>query len=236
MHVYETHEHNKFVENEVPLIVIENSKGEANSTGKALNLSTEISIEKDGNLEESLHNSLNGDDNQKPADNALPPKDAIETDIIENNDAARSVHEAVEMVESSVSSLISSPATTSATLGSPTTLSKSSIYQVKWISSNNIEKLTKDVGPTVSDPAAANHSSKIAIVTQNENGPCPLLSIVNVLLLQRKLTLPEGCEVISAEQLLEHIGLYIFILVPLGEVAKPPYRNPANIPINCIEI
>ncbi len=43
-------------------------------------------------------------------------------------------------------------------------------------------------------------------MTQNENGPCPLLSIVNVLLLRGKLTLPEGCEVISAEQLLEFLG------------------------------
>jgi len=48
--------------------------------------------------------------------------------------------------------------------------------------------------------------SKTPIVTQNENGPCPLLSIVNILLLRGKLRLPEGCDVVSAEQLLEYLG------------------------------
>jgi len=60
-----------------------------------------------------------------------------------------------------------------------------SIYHVKWIGFNK---------------------SKCAVITQNENGPCPLLSIVNVLLLRGKLALPEGCEVISAGQLLEYLA------------------------------
>ena len=68
------------------------------------------------------------------------------------------------------------------------------------------------------------------MVTQNSNGPCPLISIVNVLSLRGKLSLPQGCEVtlvfkttstcfyvignvlwwsvqvISAEQLLEYLA------------------------------
>ena len=39
---------------------------------------------------------------------------------------------------------------------------------------------------------------RVGIITQNENGPCPLLSIVNVLLLRGKLSLPDGCEVSSS--------------------------------------
>jgi hypothetical protein len=207
---YPTHEQYEFVENEVPLIVTESSQMEASSPGKNFKLSTEYLNENINNLEETLPNSSNGHDNHTSVDHSSPQKDAIETDVIESEGAAKLVHETEETVASSVSSLISSPATTSATLGSPTTLSKSSIYQVKWINSN-IEKLAKDVVPNINVPAGASHSGKISIVTQNENGPCPLLSIVNVLLLQRKLTLPEGCEVISAEQLLEYIGLFIHI-------------------------
>ena len=47
---------------------------------------------------------------------------------------------------------------------------------------------------------------KIPIVTQNVNGPCPLISIVNVLLLRGKISLPNEVEVISAEQLLQHLA------------------------------
>ncbi|XP_023345436.1 ubiquitin carboxyl-terminal hydrolase MINDY-1 [Eurytemora carolleeae] len=51
-----------------------------------------------------------------------------------------------------------------------------------------------------------------AIITQNENGPCPLISIVNILLLRGKLSLPEGAEVVCAEQLLEYLGDLILSL------------------------
>ena len=68
---------------------------------------------------------------------------------------------------------------------------RNSIYHVKWIGwrRNGSDALRR-----------------VGIMTQNENGPCPLLSIVNVLILRGKLSLPEGCEVISAEQLLEFLG------------------------------
>ena len=69
------------------------------------------------------------------------------------------------------------------------------IYHVKWIGWTN------------------SGSRRIGIMTQNENGPCPLLSIVNVLLLRGKLTLPEGCEVISAEQLLEFLGKFLSVFL-----------------------
>jgi uncharacterized protein YvpB len=70
---------------------------------------------------------------------------------------------------------------------------RNNIYHVKWIGWNPRSN-TKE------------GSKRIGIITQNENGPCPLLSVVNVLLLRGKLTLPDGCEVISAEQLLEFLG------------------------------
>ena len=59
------------------------------------------------------------------------------------------------------------------------------VYHVKWIGWN---------------------SQKVPIVTQNANGPCPMLAIANVLLLRNKMNLPEGCEFVSSEQLLEYLG------------------------------
>jgi len=81
-----------------------------------------------------------------------------------------------------------------------------SIYHVKWI----VWK-----------------SEKTAIITQNENGPCPLLSILNVLLLQRKLALPDGCEVISAEQLLEYLG-DLLLNLPSPKVPSPSTASKSN--------
>ena len=49
----------------------------------------------------------------------------------------------------------------------------------------------------------------IQIVTQNENGPCPLLAIANVLVLSKRISLPSVQECITGNQLMEHIGDYI---------------------------
>ena len=59
------------------------------------------------------------------------------------------------------------------------------VYHVKWIGWNK---------------------KKVPIITQNANGPCPMLAIANVLLLRGKMTLDEGVEIVSSEQLLEYLG------------------------------
>ncbi|XP_076450790.1 ubiquitin carboxyl-terminal hydrolase MINDY-1-like [Babylonia areolata] len=60
-----------------------------------------------------------------------------------------------------------------------------SVYYVKWILFNN---------------------TKVPIITQNENGPCPLLAIMNVLLLKGKVCLAPLVEMITSEQLMAHLG------------------------------
>ncbi len=55
---------------------------------------------------------------------------------------------------------------------------------------------------------------KVGIVTQNENGPCPLVAIVNVLLLRRQVTLPPHSEIVSAAKLMEYIGHAMLESVP----------------------
>ncbi|KAM4675497.1 ubiquitin carboxyl-terminal hydrolase MINDY-2 [Discoglossus pictus] len=65
------------------------------------------------------------------------------------------------------------------------------------------------------------------IVTQNENGPCPLLAIMNVLLLAWKIKLPPMIEIITAEQLMEYLGDYILEAKPkeISEVQRLNYEQ-----------
>lgn len=58
--------------------------------------------------------------------------------------------------------------------------------------------------------------NKYPIVTQNENGPCPLIAIINVLLVKGRLRLPSMMEVITANQLIEYLGDCILENIPKG--------------------
>ena len=49
-------------------------------------------------------------------------------------------------------------------------------------------------------------SQTVAIVTQNENGPCPLLAIINCLLLHGRIKLPAMVEMVTSGQLMEYLG------------------------------
>ena len=67
------------------------------------------------------------------------------------------------------------------------------LYQVKWIHYNG---------------------ANVGVITQNENGPCPLLAIVNILTLQGKIKLPGTLEVVSSSQLMEYLADCIFEQAP----------------------
>uniref|UniRef100_A0A0M3ITT3 Ubiquitin carboxyl-terminal hydrolase n=1 Tax=Ascaris lumbricoides TaxID=6252 RepID=A0A0M3ITT3_ASCLU len=54
------------------------------------------------------------------------------------------------------------------------------------------------------------------IVTQNENGPCPLVAVANVLLLKGQLGLPNKAECISERDLLQCIADCLLRLKPEG--------------------
>ena len=56
--------------------------------------------------------------------------------------------------------------------------------------------------------------SQTPIVMQNQNGPCPLLAIVNVLLLQGKIKLSSGADLVASDQLMAYIADWIFDNVP----------------------
>ncbi|XP_042749559.1 ubiquitin carboxyl-terminal hydrolase MINDY-1 [Lagopus leucura] len=52
------------------------------------------------------------------------------------------------------------------------------------------------------------------IITQSENGPCPLLAIMNILFLQWKVKLPPQKEVVTSEELMAHLGDCILSIKP----------------------
>ncbi|XP_075387933.1 ubiquitin carboxyl-terminal hydrolase MINDY-2 isoform X2 [Tenrec ecaudatus] len=65
------------------------------------------------------------------------------------------------------------------------------------------------------------------IITQNENGPCPLLAILNVLFLAWKVKLPPMMEIITAEQLMEYLGDYMLDAKPkeISEIQRLNYEQ-----------
>ncbi|XP_056268288.1 ubiquitin carboxyl-terminal hydrolase MINDY-2 isoform X2 [Pseudoliparis swirei] len=81
-----------------------------------------------------------------------------------------------------------------------------SIYHIKWIKSRE---------------------ENTPIITQNENGPCPLLAIMNVLLLALKVKMPPTMEIITVEQLMEYLGDYILETKPkeLSEAQRLNYEQ-----------
>uniref|UniRef100_A0A8C6YPX6 Ubiquitin carboxyl-terminal hydrolase n=1 Tax=Nothoprocta perdicaria TaxID=30464 RepID=A0A8C6YPX6_NOTPE len=52
------------------------------------------------------------------------------------------------------------------------------------------------------------------VITQSENGPCPLLAIMNILFLQWKVKLPPQKEVITSDELMAHLGDCILSIKP----------------------
>ncbi|XP_059899846.1 ubiquitin carboxyl-terminal hydrolase MINDY-1 isoform X2 [Gadus macrocephalus] len=55
---------------------------------------------------------------------------------------------------------------------------------------------------------------KTPIITQSENGPCPLLAIMNTLFLRWKAKLPPQTEVITTEDLMAHLGECVLSVTP----------------------
>ncbi|XP_068602939.1 ubiquitin carboxyl-terminal hydrolase MINDY-1 isoform X1 [Brachionichthys hirsutus] len=55
---------------------------------------------------------------------------------------------------------------------------------------------------------------KTPIITQSENGPCPLLAIMNTLFLRWKANLPAQTEVVTTEDLMTHLGECVLSVTP----------------------
>ncbi|XP_069480458.1 ubiquitin carboxyl-terminal hydrolase MINDY-2 isoform X3 [Ambystoma mexicanum] len=99
------------------------------------------------------------------------------------------------------------------------------------------EKVGRDRGPSQSGQPVYHikwlqwKEQPTPIITQNENGPCPLLAIINVLLLAWKVKLPPMMEIITSEQLMEYLGDYILETKPkeISEVQRLNYEQVADV-------
>ena len=87
-----------------------------------------------------------------------------------------------------------------------------SIYHVKWVYFKK---------------------KQVPIITQNENGPCPLLAIMNVLLLQNRVKLTPSTEIISATQLMVYLGDCVLENVPGDDVSIFTFVLSFTIEIAC---
>ncbi|KAF7258784.1 hypothetical protein EG68_03027 [Paragonimus skrjabini miyazakii] len=76
--------------------------------------------------------------------------------------------------------MIQSVPSTKTSAGPPTVSPYDYIYHIKWICFRGASR---------------------PIVTQNENGPCPMIAIANVLLLRGTMNIPEGSELLTGQRL-----------------------------------
>ncbi|OZC09882.1 hypothetical protein X798_02988 [Onchocerca flexuosa] len=84
--------------------------------------------------------------------------------------------------------------------------SESCVYYIKWMDVEGVE---------------------YAVVMQNENGPCPLLAVINVLLLRGQIALPRGSTEVSEKKLLQFVADCILRLKPkdIDEAELPNYEQ-----------
>lgn len=64
-----------------------------------------------------------------------------------------------------------------------------SVHQIKWVQFEGV---------------------RVPIITQNENGPCPMIAITNVLLLRQKISLPEDHEMVSSDLIIQTLSDELF--------------------------
>lgn len=135
--------------------------------------------------------------NSQPEETVLPPVSAATSpDVLPLPLKASSSSEASNSAATPVETENCEGATATCSTASSPSSDKApaqSVYHVKWIKFK---------------------SSTVAIITQNENGPCPLLAIMNFLLLKGKIKLPGMIEMVTSGQLMEYLGDCIFENAP----------------------
>ncbi|TPP67769.1 Protein FAM63A [Fasciola gigantica] len=117
-------------------------------------------------------NSENHISSQENAKESKPPNPIHKQDCQNSSD--------VSNVESETLTVELKPSEKPSTTSPQLVTSNEYIYHVKWIHFR---------------------ARSIPIITQNENGPCPLIAISNVLLLKNVISLPENTEVVTGERL-----------------------------------
>jgi len=151
-------------------------------------------------------------------DNELSmPVTSVEMTVVDSSIGAgscecKAVHAAVDdAVDAAVGSPSSQDTTVHAAIGTACSLETA----VHAASGGASSRETCDLAPSIYHVKWVKFcGSTTAIVMQNQNGPCPLLAIANILLLQAKIRLTAGTELVAADQLIGYIADFIFDNVP----------------------
>nr|XP_046914908.1 ubiquitin carboxyl-terminal hydrolase MINDY-1-like [Dermatophagoides farinae] len=134
------------------------------------------------------------------------------------------------------------PIATESTISTTQTNSVSNLssqeYHLKWIkwkvgnsgsngSNNNNNNNNGNGNGNGNNSQPQQQPQKVPIVTQNSNGSCPLLAIINVLLLRKNITFPPIIEIVTASQLMDYLCDCILTYVPknLPEQDKLNYEQ-----------
>ncbi|KAI8896332.1 hypothetical protein BC833DRAFT_597864 [Globomyces pollinis-pini] len=67
---------------------------------------------------------------------------------------------------------------------------------------------------TISFSSNGNTTNKCNIITQNINGPCPLIALCNILILRNDISIPLDSSLISYERISELVGEYLLSQTP----------------------
>ena len=73
------------------------------------------------------------------------------------------------------------------------------------------------------------HRENVAVLTQNENGPCPLLALANALLLRGAISIHDDIGTISFEELTSLIAGYMFDQNPLSDAPEMRANQQQNL-------
>eukprot|EP01063_Lacrimia_lanifica_P034967 TRINITY_DN6571_c1_g2_i1.p1 TRINITY_DN6571_c1_g2~~TRINITY_DN6571_c1_g2_i1.p1 ORF type:complete len:452 (+),score=196.51 TRINITY_DN6571_c1_g2_i1:79-1356(+) len=75
----------------------------------------------------------------------------------------------------------------------------------------------------------------VGIVTQNENGPCPLIAICNILFLRRHIAVEPGAADVTYDELVEKVRAYVLDMVKRrGEEEDPNTQYAMNETLNLL--
>ncbi|KAH6940666.1 hypothetical protein HPB50_004085 [Hyalomma asiaticum] len=99
-----------------------------------------------------------------------------------------------------------------------------SVYHIKWVRWNNQKTpIVTQASPIFFAP----FELRCIVIVQNENGPCPLIAIINVLTLKGLIKLPHTLDIVTVEQLMEHLGDCILSSIPkdIPESAQLNYEQ-----------
>ena len=103
---------------------------------------------------------------------------------------------------------------------------------------DHLSRMTSLYPPPPLPPPPPLLPSSLSLFHQNENGPCPLLALCNVLILSGKMKIPPGETIVSSTFLLDLLGACILendpevLFIPYSGTYSPMCANSEMVSMN----